>query len=407
MNQLVVLEQLKPLEIFTPEGVDDILAKLTKEARSHVLDISTEAGRDHIRSLAYKIARSKTHLDDMGKDLVADAKDKIKLVDAERKRIRDSLDSLKDEIRAPLTEWENREQERVKAHEAALLGFHAAANFTGPNPPSAEVQARLDGLEALHARDWQEFAKRAELARDTARKQLSDALAASQKHEAEQAELERLRREDAERKQRERDEQIKAEAAAKAKAEAEAQAKAVAEAEAARVKAEADAEAARVKAEMEMAEQERQRLQREKEAAEREIAEADARARKAEDDRLAAIKKAEADRKAAAVQAERDRLAAEAKAAADAKNAAEKAAREKEAAVQAERDRAEATRKAEQEATAKREADKRHRAKVNNEALEALNAVMAGDGLLSAGAAAKAVVESIAKGLIPHVKISY
>ncbi|OWK42169.1 hypothetical protein [Fimbriiglobus ruber] len=279
MNQLVVLEQLKPLEIFTPEGTDDILGRLRKEAKSHVLDISTSEGRDQIRSLAYKIAKSKTYLDEMGKELVAEQKEKIKLVDAERKRIRDTLDDLKDEIRAPLTEWESREAERVTAHESALLVFNAATVFNGSNPLSVEVKARIDGLEALYARDWQEFAKRAQLARDAAHKQLSDVLAASQKYESEQAELERLRREDAERKQRERDEQIKSEAAAKAKASAEAEAKAAAEAEAVRVKRVAEAEAARDKEELEKAEQERQRLQREKEAAEKEIAEAEARVR--------------------------------------------------------------------------------------------------------------------------------
>lgn len=396
MNQLVVLEQLKPLVIFTPEGTDDILARLRKEAKSHLPDISSPDGREQIRSLAYKIAKSKTYLDDMGKDLVSGWKEQSKLVDAERKRIRDTLDDLKDEVRAPLTEWENREKDRVAVHEACLLRFDDAVRFDLPHPPSADVQKRLDGIDELYAREWQEFAKRAQIAHDAAHKRLNDVLATSQKHEFEQAELERLRREDVERKQRERDEQIKAEAAAKAKDEAEAEAKAA-----------ADAEAHRVKAVQDQAEQERQRLQGEKEAAEMETAEADARARKAEEERLAAVTKAEDDRKAAAEQAELARLAAEAKAASDAEAAAEKAEHDREAAVQAERNRVEEARKAEAEATARREADKKHRAKVNNEALAALGIVLTGDGLLTAGAAAKAVVEAIAKGDIPHIKINY
>ena len=407
MNQLVVLEQLKPLEIFTPEGTDDILARLRKEAKSHVLDISTSEGRDQIRSLAYKVAKSKTYLDEMGKELVAEQKERIKLVDAERKRIRDSLDDLKDEIRAPLTEWENREAERVKSHETALLGFNTATAFAGSNPPSAEVQSRIDGLEALHARDWQEFAKRAEFARDAAREQLNGVLAASQKYEHEQAELERLRREDAERKQRERDEQIKAEAAAKAKAEAEAEAKAAAEAQAAWVKAAAEAEAARIKAEQDKAEQARQLLQREKEAAEREIAEAEARAIKAEQERLAAIEEAEAARLAAAEKAEREKAEAEERAARNAKAAAEKAEMVRIAAVRAEQERAEGARKAEEAATAAREADKKHKAKVNNEVLNGIVEQCNSETINITPEIAKAVVQAISKGLIPHVKIMY
>ncbi|WP_020471490.1 coiled-coil domain-containing protein [Zavarzinella formosa] len=389
MNQLVVLEQLKPLDIFTPQGTSDILDKIKIEARSHVLDISTDKGREQIRSLAYTIARSKTLLDEMGKELVAEQKKQLALVDGERKRIRDDLDALKDEIRAPLTEWENAEKQRVEGHEQALKAFDSLIRFDTPHPASVEVQNRQKAMDAANSRDWQEFGNRAQLAYDAARQALSDTLQSSQKYESELAELERLRREEADRKAREREELIKAEAATKAKAEAEAKAR-----------KEAEAEAARVKAEQEKAEQERQRIQKEKEDAE-------SRAKKAEADRLAAILKSAADSKAAAEKAERDRAEAEEKAAADAKAAAEKAELEKAAAVQAERDRAEAVRKAEAEAAAKREADRKHRAKVNNEALEALNAVMTGDGLLSAGAAAKAIVEAIAKGMIPHVKINY
>lgn len=69
-------------------------------------------------------------------------------------------------------------------------------------------------------------------------------------------------------------------------------------------------------------------------------------------------------------------------------------------------DRIEAERKAEAEAAAKREADKKHRAKINNEAIDALVTVLAGDTYL-ARTAATAIIEAIAKGTVPHVKISY
>jgi hypothetical protein len=43
--------------------------------------------------MAYKVARSKTALDDGGKKLVADLKQIPKKIDAERKRVRDPLDA--------------------------------------------------------------------------------------------------------------------------------------------------------------------------------------------------------------------------------------------------------------------------------------------------------------------------
>ena len=71
------------------------------------------------------------------------------------------------------------------------------------------------------------------------------------------------------------------------------------------------------------------------------------------------------------------------------------------AAVAAEQQR-QADAKAAEEAAAKgREADKKHRAKVNGEALAAL--VTAGLSEL----AAKSAITAIAQGKVPHVKIEY
>lgn len=372
MNELSIVETLKPIEIFTPQGVDEVIDRIAAEARAVVLDISTVSGRKHVASLAYKIAKSKTFLDEAGKALVSGWKDQAKVVDAERKRIRDSLDALRDEIRAPLTEWETREANRIQAHETAIGAIVATTVFESPHPSSATIQSRLDSLEGICDRDWQEFENRAGQAREKAGVNLVGLLISTQEREAERAELERLQREEAERKRRDREERIRAEAAAKAKEEAEARAKEEAEREAARVKAVADAEATRVKSE----------------------------ALKAEQARLATERaKQEAEQRAAKEKA--DRIAAEEKAREEAKTAAEKAEREKASAVQAERDRAKAVAQAEVEATAMREADRKHKARINNEAMAAF---------VSAGlseADARTAVAAVAKGLVPHVKIQY
>lgn len=330
MNDLLVVETLKPLDVFKPNGATDILDRIRKEALSFVPDISTKKGREQIASLARKIASSKVFLDDMGKELVEDEKQKIKMVDAERKRIRDDLDALKEQVRAPLTEWEKREDDRVARHEATLAKIEAdgrdiAANWQAM--PAAAMAEVLKGIQALGVEDWQEFAARAAKAIEQAEAAIQQALEKREKYDAEQAELARLRREEEGRKTREREQQIAAEAAAKAKADAE--------------------KAAR----------------EEIEAAEREKEEAKRRARKAEEERDAAAK--------------------------------------------AERDRIEQERKDAEQAAAKREADKKHRAKINNEALNGIVSACSSPELAMNQEIAKAVVEAIAKGLVPHVKISY
>lgn len=71
------------------------------------------------------MARSKTYIDNAGKDLVAELKALPKQIDESRRVVRERLDALKDEVRRPLTEWEA-EQERIKAEEA-MNAMHAEA----------------------------------------------------------------------------------------------------------------------------------------------------------------------------------------------------------------------------------------------------------------------------------------
>jgi colicin import membrane protein len=342
MNALVTIETLTPAVVFAPGGVDAIISKLEADVRAVSTDISTEAGRKAVASLAYKVARSKTALDDMGKQLVADLKAQTGKIDSERRVIRDRLDALRDEVRKPLDDFEQAEKNRVDAHEINIAAIMQAAQF-GPDANSAEIKQRLEAVGTLTQRDWQEFAARATAAADEVRKVLAAALTQAEKREAEAAELARLRAEQAAREQAEREARIAAEAAERAKADAEAKAKREAE----QVAAKAAAEQARV---------------------ERERADAVARAEKAEADKKAASERAERDR-VAAIEDERRRVADAA-----AKEAADKARREK---------------------------DKTHRAKLNNEALAALTA------LGVEGELGKAVIAAIARGEVPHISIEY
>ncbi|KLV49539.1 hypothetical protein [Citrobacter sp. MGH100] len=120
-TDLVVIEKSSAMAVFTNnEQLDPIIEKIEKEARSLVPDVTTKKGRDAIASMAHKVARSKTYIDNAGKDLVAELKALPKQIDESRRIVRERLDALKDEVRRPLTEWEA-EQERIKAEEAAKI----------------------------------------------------------------------------------------------------------------------------------------------------------------------------------------------------------------------------------------------------------------------------------------------
>jgi hypothetical protein len=231
MSDLMIVESVNPVEVFTEKGLDPLLNKIAEEARSFVPDVTTDKGRKEIASMAYKVARSKTFLDDKGKQLVAEQKAAIKLVDDERKRMRDYLDALKDEVRAPLTAYEDAEKARLEMIQSRVHWFDIKT-AEAENAPSSVIKDLIAGVESTEITEtfFAEMVTRAAVKKDATLVRMRETLKATEQREAEQAELERLRREAAEREQKDREERIAREAEAKAKAEAEAQLRAAEEA---------------------------------------------------------------------------------------------------------------------------------------------------------------------------------
>lgn len=369
---------LTPAVVFAPGGVKAILDKLCTQARATPTDISTPKGREAIKSLVYKIARSKTTLDKMGKELTDEWRSRMEAVNVERRQVREQLDALGEEIRAPLTEWENAEKARIAGHEASLALICERPGY-GAMETAAEIAARLEHLRAYPPRDWQEFTKRAGevLAAEIGRTETL--LVAAQAREAEQAELARLRaeeeeraRETAAREQAEREARIAAEAAEAARVAAEARAAQEAAATAARIEAERRAEA-------------EARQAAERAAARRQ--EEEAAARRAAEERAERL---QAEAEAAAARAEEERI-----------RAAEREERARVEAVAAEQRRAVEQAEAERREAERRAANLAHKTKINREVLAALTGCGLSDDL------GKAVITAIARGEVPHVTLRY
>ncbi|QRQ73101.1 hypothetical protein JQN59_18255 [Citrobacter sp. B72] len=286
VTDLVVIEKSSAMAVFTNnEQLDPIIEKIEKEARSLVPDVSTKKGRDAIASMAHKVARSKTYIDNAGKDLVAELKALPKQIDESRRIARERLDALKDEVRRPLTEWEA-EQERIAAEKAAEEERLRI---------EAEEKAALEVLKKQIEADHEI----ALLMNDAFDRELAEKKAEEERQRI--AHEEELKRQAAEQAKREAEEKAAAElAAAKkreedaiaARAQAEllakqAQERAEQEAKDAAAKAEAEKKAA-IEAEQRKAQEEADRIKREAEAKEA--------ARMAEEKRIADEKaKREAD----------------------------------------------------------------------------------------------------------------
>lgn len=352
-TDIVALVEATPVIVLTDKAkFNQFYEAMREECDAHVPDLTTEKGRKAIASLAYKVARTKTAIDDAGKKLNEEARARINAVDESRREIRQQLDDLKDEVRRPLTEWEAAEEARVEQAKAELQLIRDLAQI-GFDDTTETILARMDQLDAIEivAAVHGDMAGIASAAKSDAIQALRAAHDRVEREEQERAELARLRAEAAERDRIEQEKREAEEAERKRLAAEEAEKERLAQ-----IQREAE-DRARREAE-EAAEAQRQRVQREHEealAAERRRAE-------------------EAER---AAQAELARVAQE--------EAAREATAQREAAEQA-----------------AREADRAHRSKIMSAAK---------DAIMEAGptneAVAKCVVLAIAAGNIPNVSIRF
>ncbi len=400
-NDNIMIVPVNRVELLATFSAEDALKPLVQAVRdkvdSEVIDVTTPKGRKAAGSLAYKVSRCKTEVDNIGKSAVADIKAEVKKVDVNRKFARDALDIIRDEIRAPLEEWEAIEEARVDGIRLAmdLLRDWGSIQRGDVLKNMVELDHDLKTLSSVDiGESYAEFRSDAAVLHTTGIERLVARIEAETMRIAQEEELTRLRA--AELKRLADAEEAKAVAlAAEKQAEFERQ-QAIA-AEKAKLAAEEKAAADAVIA---------------KQAADEAIKQAVIDKALAEQATAAAEKKAAADALVAArratdlaEQARVDRADAERLAVSVAKAAAKREADAiKQAAgiaAAAERQRLEDAATALVEAERKRESNKRHVGKVRREARK---------GLVDNGvseATAELVVKLVTAGMVPHVTISY
>lgn len=227
-EELIVPSKESALEVYQKQnGLDPFLEKIRKEIDAFVPDVSTKKGRDAVASMAYKVSKSKTALDDVGKELVNDLKELPKKIDAERKRVREILDSWKEEVRKPLTDWEQEEANRIDKCKSGIENIRLmTADIDVIN--SITIKERISNLESIvtDATIFQEFEIEAVRTKESILNQLKQTLVKRDQYESEQAELAKLRSEAEAKAQKDREEKIVKEAEERAIKFAEDKAKA-------------------------------------------------------------------------------------------------------------------------------------------------------------------------------------
>lgn len=369
--QLVEIDQISEENapaIYVAGGLKRFIEIAKAATEGEVPDLTTRKGRERIASLAAKVSKSKTAVEKPGRDYLRRLKEMPKVVEAELREFVTKMDTLRDETRRPLTEWEAAEDARIDRHNDRLNWLKTLADDLG-ELSSLHIKGLIAEAEGMQlGAHWEEFEAEAATAKDKVLSTLRAALQKREQFEAEQAELARLRRE-----AEKRAEQDRIRAAQEAAVEAE------------RLRV-----AQQQQAEREAAARREQEL----------LDQAAAQEREAENQRLQLKLQAEQAERAR-IQAEADRVAAEQRMEQERQDAARRQEEAAEQARQEERRRADAAAAEILRQQEARERDQAHKAKVMGEAKTALMSLNITEEL------ARAIVLKIARREVPNITINF
>lgn len=298
----------KPIAAYIPFRAQ--LAELKETNANAVFDYEDPQGNKDARSHVYKLRKTKTAIEKARKDEKQSSLEYGRKVDDEAREIASEVEKMIELHDKPLKAIEQKEKDR----KAAIQGRYdeiVGIRQVQMHGDSELISEHIGDLKKLEPDDtFDEYMAEATREFKLSMQYLQDALKVAETAEAERAELERLREEQAAREQKEREEQIAKDATAMAEREA--------------------------RQKIEQAEREKQQAIEREEQLKRD-------AEAAEQRRIDDQKQAEEDQKKAVAEAE------------------ERTKREAEQAEIREREEAD-----------KREANRKHKATVNNEAIDAL-----------------------------------
>ena len=205
----VLVVEKKDLQAFFLDTVklDALYGHVEKMARALVADPLTKEGSSQIKSCARQIASVKKRIDDIGKDVVAELKKLPGQIDANRKSLRERLEALQDDIRRPVTEIEEREDEID-----GIKGIHLRL----ANASSEEIAKELKFVRSIPLTEekWHESLEKAKAAVEGEAKALALLLDTALKREKDAEELDKLRKNQEEADRIIRENKIKEEARA-------------------------------------------------------------------------------------------------------------------------------------------------------------------------------------------------
>lgn len=209
-----VIDKEKLEDFFLSDNQLDIAyEKVNKFAKGLIADPTNKEGATQIKAMGRNIASIKARFDEIRLFVVKDLKDKPRRIDEAARLFKRKLESLQDEVLAPVKEIEERK---------ALVDSMRKDSFNYKDSTSQDIGERINELLAFKVdNSWKESKEEMEEAVLENVSKLNELLLVVRKREKDAADLAELRAKEAEHDRIIREEQIRKDAEAKAKAEAE------------------------------------------------------------------------------------------------------------------------------------------------------------------------------------------
>lgn len=228
MKDLALLENINSEtapKIIEQQLLDALFEKVKSETITEVTDVSTAENRKRISELAMKVSRSKTAVLNPLQAWIKDIKQYPVTVTKVVKSFEQKMNDLRDEVKKPLTDWQQAEEDRVNKHQSKIEEIKKIGETADSLITSMTISGWKDFLSELEAlkidSSFEEFQPEALEAKKVSVEKIKNRIARQQKEETQEAEMQRLRRLEKEKIERDRELEIRAHAEAKAKKESE------------------------------------------------------------------------------------------------------------------------------------------------------------------------------------------
>ena len=215
---LPVITEDKYPALYVSGGLDSYYQSIREQVMSEVPDLTTKKGIARIKSLAAMVSSSKVAVEKPGREYLKQLKEMPKVIEATLRDWNQKMDSLRDEVRKPVTEMEEAEKARIVALELRVYEIKQIGELITTDLDSFALNELSDSLNKILIDDsFQEFIDVAKHAKANIESKLQQFLSVRIQFEEGQKELARFRLEQEERDRIQREKDI----ADKARHEAE------------------------------------------------------------------------------------------------------------------------------------------------------------------------------------------